>query len=81
MPAVDFPSTPTIGQTVSVDGRSWTWDGSVWGAVVAGTGPQGPQGETGATGATGPQGPAGADGTFSSTQTIENISPLLLIGA
>lgn len=76
MSAVDFPSTPTLGQTVSVDGRSWTWDGAVWGAVVAGTGPQGPTGATGAagaTGATGPQGPAGTNGSFSSAQTVAQL--------
>jgi hypothetical protein len=30
MAAIDFPSTPTVGQTVIVGQRIWTWDGDVW---------------------------------------------------
>lgn len=33
MPAIDFPNSPTVGQTVSVDSRSWTWDGNFWRAA------------------------------------------------
>ena len=34
MPA-DFPNTPTIGQEFSLDGRTWTWSGTTWDAVLA----------------------------------------------
>jgi hypothetical protein len=27
---IDFPNSPTIGQTYVVDDRGWIWDGSVW---------------------------------------------------
>lgn len=27
---IDFPASPTNGQTVSVAGRTWTYDGTVW---------------------------------------------------
>lgn len=30
MSAINFPSTPTIGDTFTVLDRSWQWDGSVW---------------------------------------------------
>lgn len=30
MAAIDFPSNPTIGQSLSVAGRTWIWDGTVW---------------------------------------------------
>lgn len=28
--ALSFPSSPTVGQTASVNGRQFTWDGTVW---------------------------------------------------
>jgi hypothetical protein len=38
--AIDFPSSPTTGQTFGVaDGPSWRWDGSVWNIVYVGLGP------------------------------------------
>ena len=33
MPA-DFPDNPTIGQEFQISGRSWTWNGSTWDAVL-----------------------------------------------
>lgn len=33
MPA-NFPDTPTIGQTFSLDGRTWTWNGTTWDAIL-----------------------------------------------
>ena len=31
MAAIDFPANPTVGQSLSVNGRTWIWDGTVWG--------------------------------------------------
>lgn len=31
MAAIDFPSSPTVGDSVtSSEGRRWVWDGSIW---------------------------------------------------
>lgn len=30
MAAIDFPSSPTIGQTHSANGKAWTWNGTSW---------------------------------------------------
>lgn len=30
MAALDFPSSPTVGQTYTANGTIWTWDGTVW---------------------------------------------------
>ena len=27
---IDFPNAPTIGQTFTFGGQSWTWDGTKW---------------------------------------------------
>lgn len=27
---IDFPSSPSIGQTYVFNGRAWTWNGSAW---------------------------------------------------
>ena len=69
MPPIDFPNSPTVGQTYTVEDRGWIWDGSVWqsqgsGAVTGPTGAAGATGPTGPTGpsVTGPTGPTGATG-------------------
>ncbi len=36
--ALDFPSSPTVGQTVTLGGVTWTWDGVKWTAAGTGTG-------------------------------------------
>ena len=35
--AMDFPDSPTIGDTFSSNGRTWEWDGTVWGSVTPST--------------------------------------------
>ena len=35
MPALSFPSSPTIGQTYAANGRNWSWTGSAWELVPA----------------------------------------------
>ena len=75
--ALDFPNSPTPGQSFSAAGCHWVWDGTKWeGATTNVVGPPGPQGPTGAqgppgaAGATGPQGtpgPQGPPGTSGAT--------------
>ena len=28
--AIDFPSSPTNGQTLTAAGKTWTWNGEKW---------------------------------------------------
>jgi hypothetical protein len=35
MPALSFPASPTVGQTYSANGRTWTWTGAAWELVAA----------------------------------------------
>ena len=30
MAALDFPASPTVGQTYTANGSTWTWDGVSW---------------------------------------------------
>lgn len=30
MAAIDFPNSPTLLQTFTSGGRTWTWDGTAW---------------------------------------------------
>ena len=39
MAAIDFPNTPTVGQTFTVGATTWKWDGTTWkslGTVIPG---------------------------------------------
>ena len=54
------PASPTIGQTYTANGRTWSWTGGAWELVSASGG--GGSGATGPTGATGVTGPVGATG-------------------
>ena len=62
--AIDFPSSPNVGQEYSNDQRTWSWNGVAWVAVAASgpAGEDGPPGPVGATGAPGPTGPTGPSG-------------------
>lgn len=67
MPAIDFPSNPTLNQEYTNGVNVYRWDGSAWRLVrtsaVGPTGPTGPAGlDSTAIGATGPTGPAGLQG-------------------
>lgn len=35
MAAVNFPDSPTVGQSFSASGKTWTWSGSIWALRVA----------------------------------------------
>jgi hypothetical protein len=68
MSAIDFPNSPSIGETFSAGGNVWEWTGTVWRVVrVTPTGPTGPTGATGDTGATGATGPTGVTGATGPT--------------
>jgi hypothetical protein len=68
---IDFPPTPTLGQTYVYSTQTYQWNGSTWRLVrtsaVGPTGPTGPTGPVstvlGPTGATGSTGPTGAAST------------------
>lgn len=71
--AINFPTSPTVGENYTYNSRTWQWNGEGWQAVpgpvvigptgaTGGTGPTGPTGASGAAGATGPTGPTGANG-------------------
>lgn len=67
MPAIDFPSTPNIGDQYTNGINVYEWDGTAWRLVrTSAQGPTGPTGPAGADstaiGATGPTGPDGATG-------------------
>ena len=69
MSIIDFPNSPSIGDTYSFDSKMWTYDGEKWetsGGSKGQKGEMGPgggeKGETGATGATGPTGGKGEKG-------------------
>jgi hypothetical protein len=67
MALINFPSSPSVNDEYSFEGRTWVWNGSGWEvkAFVAppgATGPSGPTGATGPQGATGVQGPVGVTG-------------------
>lgn len=67
MPAIDFPSGPSLGDTYTNGINTYEWDGTAWRLVrTSAQGPTGPTGPAGAdstaVGATGPTGPEGATG-------------------
>lgn len=33
MTAIDFPNSPTVGQSFTASGRTWIWDGATWNAA------------------------------------------------
>jgi hypothetical protein len=58
--AINFPSSPTNGQTATIDGVTYSWNpsGSVWDLVTSVT--------------TGPTGPTGPSGTITVTAPVTN---------
>lgn len=61
MPAIDFPSSPQIGDYFSAQGRNWYWTGSSWNTVPSVTGPTGSTGDRGYVGYIGYPGATGPD--------------------
>lgn len=78
MALIDFPSSPSLNDEYTFEGRTWLWNGTGWevkafvappGATGA-TGVTGATGAVGATGATGPQGDSGAVGATGVTGPV-----------
>ena len=73
MAAFDFPNSPSVNDTYSANGMTFTWNGTMWKrtspsvGAQGSTGPTGAQGAAGAQGATGPTGPTGAQGATGAT--------------
>ncbi len=76
--AINFPTSPTVGQNYTYNSRTWQWNGEGWQAVpgpvivgptgaTGGTGPTGPTGASGSAGSAGPTGPTGDAGTAGPT--------------
>lgn len=78
MPAIDFPSNPTLNQEYTNGIQTYRWNGVAWRLVrtsaVGPTGPTGPAGADstaiGATGPTGPEGPTGPAGPAGADSTV-----------
>lgn len=78
MSIIDFPNSPTNGDTYSFDGKQWTFDGEKWessggskgqkGEPGPGSGDKGQKGEVGA-GSTGPTGNKGEKGEIGAQGT------------
>lgn len=66
--AIDFPNSPTNGQTFTSGVRTWQYDGSKW--ILLNYGAQGPQGSQGAQGYQGNQGYQGATLTAEDDQLV-----------
>ena len=62
MAAFDFPNSPSVNDTYSANGMTFTWNGTMWKRTSPSVGSQGSTGPTGAQGATGPTGAQGATG-------------------
>ena len=78
MAAFDFPNSPSVNDTYSANGMTFTWNGTKWnrtspdvGAQGA-TGPTGAQGAAGSTGAQGATAAQGAQGATGSTGPTGN---------
>ena len=61
--AINFPASPTNGDTYTYGSRTWSWNGSAWDAITTTFGPTGPTGPS----VTGPTGPTGTFTINSST--------------
>ena len=60
---IDFPTSPTLNQTYTFGGRTWSWNGSAWDNITTTFGPQGTSGSQGIQGAQGIQGLTGVQGS------------------
>ena len=60
MAAFNFPNSPSVNDTYSANGMTFTWNGTKWERTSPSVGAQGATGPTGAQGATGPTGAQGA---------------------
>ena len=52
MAAFDFPNSPSVNDTYSANGMTFTWNGTKWERTSPSVGAQGATGPTGPTGST-----------------------------
>ena len=62
MAAFDFPNSPSVNDTYTANGTTYTWNGTKWVRTSPSIGAQGSTGPTGAQGAQGSQGFQGLQG-------------------
>ena len=62
MAAFNFPSSPSNGDTYTLNSVTYQYDGTKWVRYSASVGAQGSTGSTGSQGGQGPQGPQGPPG-------------------
>ena len=67
MAAFDFPNSPSVNDTYSANGMTFTWNGTKWERTSPSVGAQGATGSTGPTGSTGAQGATAAQGAQGAT--------------
>jgi hypothetical protein len=82
MANINFPSSPSVNDTYTFGGITYTYTARlVWRANALGsfTGPTGVTGPTGATGITGPSGPTGTTGAGSTGATGPTGAPTMLL--
>ena len=60
MAAFNFPNSPSVNDTYTANGMTFTWNGTKWNRTSPDVGAQGATGPTGSQGATGPTGAQGA---------------------
>jgi len=70
--SVNFPNSPSIGQTFTTGGSTFQWNGTVWENII----PLGNTGYTGSIGYTGSQGDIGYSGSSGSWQGISTNTTL-----
>lgn len=83
MALIDFPSSPSLNDEYTFEGRTWLWNGTGW-EVKAFVAPLGATGATGVAGATGPAGvtgPTGAVGATGATGAQGDTGPAGATGA
>ena len=74
MAAFDFPNSPSVNDTYSANGMTFTWNGTKWERTSPSVGAQGATGPTGAQGATGPTGAQGATGSTGAQGALATIN-------
>ena len=60
MAAFDFPNSPSVNDTYSANGMTFTWNGTMWKRTSPSVGAQGATGPTGSTGSQGSTATSGA---------------------
>lgn len=83
MALINFPTSPSLNDEYTFEGRTWLWNGSGWEikSFVAPPGATGATGPVGATGATGDPGAVGATGATGPAGVTGATGPIGVTGA